>query len=63
MNDATSGATPPPVDEHTANDWMAERLNDTGRREPIAPSTPLPAHRGGDHHRGQAEESKRGSHL
>lgn len=59
MNDTPAT---PPVDEHTANDWLAERLNDTGRTAPLPPSTPMPTQHRGDNHRGKAEESRRGSH-
>ncbi|MEF7612920.1 hypothetical protein V4F39_03285 [Aquincola sp. MAHUQ-54] len=54
--------TPPPADDKAANDWMAERMNDTGAGAAPAPGTALPTHQRPSTHRGKAEEAKRGSH-
>lgn len=63
MSTARNQPVAPPTDEHTANDWMAERINNTGTGNDPAPTgTPLPTGPKGSARKGQAEESKRGSH-
>jgi hypothetical protein len=55
-------ATTPAPDDNATNDWMAERMNDTGGSASPAAGTPLPTHLRPSTHRGKAVESKRGSH-